>query len=153
MRESTYLRSVNKKLPGEIYVWKVADQFTSGVPDCWYSSPDGDLFVEWKYAKSLKRQHKPQLSALQKLWLNARLAEGRNVAVIVGSPDGCLTYTNGEWNSAKKVTALLSKDETAAWIAAQIKYHPRTPTPKNPITSDGYFVGQFGWWAYENSPT
>jgi hypothetical protein len=121
VKESTYLRSVNKKLPKTVYVWKIADQFTSGVPDCWYSSPDGDLFVEWKYTKSLKRSHTPQLSELQKLWLNERHAEGRNVAVIVGSTDGCLILTDGKWNAPQTINQLLSKEETAAWIAARIR--------------------------------
>ena len=68
-----------------VYTWKVSDRFTAGIPDCYYSGPAKDLWVEYKFIPTTKSTKQPAaLSALQIKWLKDRMLEGRNVAVIVG---------------------------------------------------------------------
>lgn len=64
---------------------------------------------------------KPKLSALQKGWLHGRYNEGRRVAVIVGSPEGSLTFENGEWERKKSSTNnVLTKPELISWLVNKI---------------------------------
>lgn len=90
MIESKFTQAINNALRKKgVYCWKIADRFRAGVPDCWYSGPDGDLWVEFKYLKRQPRRwYTPGLSHLQRHWLNGRHREGRRVAVIIGCPDG-----------------------------------------------------------------
>jgi len=120
MNESGFIRAVNKKLPNDIYVWKVSDRFSAGVPDTYYSSPKGDLWVEWKFLKSLTRTVKPHLSKLQQQWLNNRYDEGRKVFVVVGSPTDCLIYQDKEWMQSKPKTQSISRNELIEWLTTQL---------------------------------
>jgi hypothetical protein len=84
----------------------VADRFTSGIPDCWYSA-HYDLWVEYKYYPNEKTipkvvdltnlKAKVGLSALQQNWLEARHAEGRPVAVVCGSYAGAVVFPGLSW--------------------------------------------------------
>jgi hypothetical protein len=98
MTETSYIRRLHKKLPKEIYRWKIKDDYAGGVPDAWYSSRKGNLFVEYKYVPSLPKRDttliKAALSELQFLWLTERQEEGVNVGVVVGSPDGGVFFEN-----------------------------------------------------------
>lgn len=120
MNESGFTTAVNGKLPSEIYVWKVSDRFSAGVPDVWYSFKKS-MFIEYKYyAKGLPKNVTPNLSALQKLWLNRRYDEGRAVFVVVGSPTTCLVYSDKEWMAAKPRTCGISRAELVEWIRVQV---------------------------------
>ena len=83
---------------------KFNDNFTSGIPDCYFSGPTGDLWVEFKWYPhnrklfDLTANKHPKLSRLQQLWLNERNNEGRDCWVIVGFPGGGIILTHGEWN-------------------------------------------------------
>lgn len=131
MRESQYTAAVAKLLPPEVYALKLSLPYTAGVPDSWYSGRGGDLWVEWKYLKSVPRKvnlvdgKKPILSALQQLWLRERHAEGRNVAVIVGTPDGAVIYPGEAWREEltreQFYERLVTRREAAAWIASMLK--------------------------------
>lgn len=104
MNEHSFIRSIHNKLPIDVYTWKINDNFQGGVADAYYSRiMGGDMWIEYKYLKALpKRPDTPVklgLSALQHEWLNARLLDGRTVSVIVGSPEGALILTDGEWNT------------------------------------------------------
>lgn len=130
MNESGYIRSVNKYLPDAVYHWKIATQFNNGIPDCYYSGNTRDLWIEWKYVRTTRKlpdSIKPALSTLQNQWLNKRLTEGRNVAVIVGTDHGCLLFLNKAWERSKSTASLLSKKECASWIenfcSAPVKNH------------------------------
>lgn len=120
MTESTFTRSVNTKLPQEVYKWKISDRFTAGVPDAYYSGAGGDLWVEYKWVKKLPKLVRPGLSQLQRLWLNARLQEGRNVAVVVGSPQGHIVFTDGEWDDGKEPVTVFSTKQIAQWITNEV---------------------------------
>lgn len=123
MTESTFTRKVNNCLPGDVYKWKISDRFTAGIPDSYYSGDKADLWVEYKWVKKLPKLVKPKLSQLQRLWLNARLSEGRNVAVIVGSPQGCVLLLEGAWNDSKDPETVLTAKQIAQWITNEVTNH------------------------------
>ena len=95
--ENTFIGSVHKHLPPELYRMKNHNQYNGGIADCWYSGLEGDLWVEYKFIKiparddtviNLVTGKNPEISYLQQEWLRARYAEGRNVGVIIGSKEG-----------------------------------------------------------------
>ncbi len=91
MNETSFIRSVHRKLPADIYVWKINARYVDGIPDAWYSGTGGHLFVEYKFVMLPKRPTtlvRAELSALQYNWLIDRQLQGRPVAVIIGSDDG-----------------------------------------------------------------
>src|SRR6185436_18082898 len=94
MRESNYTESITRQLPANVYALKLSLPYTAGVADSWYSGRAGDLWVEWKYLKSIPRvidltgAKNPIITRLQQHWLRSRHEEGRRVAVIVGSREG-----------------------------------------------------------------
>lgn len=116
MIESGFTTAVNKKLPKHIYIWKVSDKFTGGVPDCYYSSNVRDIWIEFKYLKKLPKKVLPALRPLQKKWLNERHDQGRNVFVVVGSPEGCLIYKDKEWLEHKSSSLAVTRAELIQWI-------------------------------------
>lgn len=97
--ENRFLQKVNKKVIG--YSIKMNVQFNNGIPDCYYSGVLGDLWVEYKWLPRLPvrdtSEVKIALSPLQSFWLSSRCLEGRNVAVIIGSPEGCVVLTDRQW--------------------------------------------------------
>lgn len=100
MRESSFTASLREKLHAHgIYALKLHLSFANGVADCWYSGWKGDLWSEHKFLQTLPPSVDPTklLTPLQQLWLKARHTEGRAVAVIVGSPEGCLLLPGVEW--------------------------------------------------------
>ncbi len=85
----------------------MANPYRGGTADSWYSGKR-DLWIEWKWVELPKRpdtiidithgtaKSKPSLSVLQQHWIRDRVAEGRDVWVIVGCKDGGLV-TMGGW--------------------------------------------------------
>jgi hypothetical protein len=121
VNESSYIRSIHRHLPVDIYRWKINDRFTAGIADAYYSGQTADLWVEYKYEKKPPKTIKPNLSERQRHWLNSRLAQGRKVFVILGTPKGGYILEKGAWNApvaAEKLTARPTKD-IAMWIKAQ----------------------------------
>lgn len=100
MNEHSFIRSVHRKLPDSLYKWKINDNYEGGVADAYYSGGKGDLWLEYKYVKELPARGntvvRTSLSPQQKLWLNRRHSEGRNVGVVIGSPDGIVLLTSPE---------------------------------------------------------
>ena len=102
MNEHSFIRSIHKKLPDDVYAWKINDNFQGGVADAYYSrAAGGDMWIEYKYLSRLPKRPDTVinvgLSELQKDWLRARLLDGRTVCVIVGSIKGSLILDNGAW--------------------------------------------------------
>lgn len=117
MNESGFIAAVNKKLPPSIYRWKTSDRYTAGVADVYYSSPKKDIWIEYKfYPEKLPKNVKPNLTELQKQWLNDRYDEGREVYVAVGSPKDCLLFTDKEWMNTKPASAAVSRTDFIQWI-------------------------------------
>ena len=96
MTESEFTRKVNSILAKThgVYCEKMFNPMRGGTPDCWYSlKGHPDIWVEFKYLKSLPvRERDVGCSELQKRWLIARREEGRNVFVLVATPDGAVLY-------------------------------------------------------------
>jgi hypothetical protein len=92
MNESDYTQAVHKRLPAEVFRWKVRDDYQGGVPDAFYRRLDGQsgspLWIEYKYLKDLPKRDTtlivPNLSELQHLWLRRAAMAGEQVRVIVG---------------------------------------------------------------------
>lgn len=128
--ETTFIAGVHKKLPKSVYHMKNNNTYVGGIADCWYSGSGGDLWVEYKY---LPRTPGPRshgvdamklLSPLQQAWLRDRRMENRNVAVIIGCPDGGVVLTDRTWElelTVKQFTSLLrSKEALAEWVVEQV---------------------------------
>lgn len=89
-----------EKFPVRLHVHaeKMNNPMRSGTPDCWYSGKGGDLWIEYKWVSPMPVSKivkaSDMLSALQLDWLTERYAEGRNVAVVIGCPEGGLILHN-----------------------------------------------------------
>ena len=120
--ENTFITSVHKHLPTKLYRMKNHNQYNGGIPDCWYSGDKADLWVEYKYKRApglLTASMTPDLSALQTDWLVSRYAEGRNVAVIMGSEKGGV-YIPGGLSLFMNLEMFRNQIETRAALAARI---------------------------------
>lgn len=121
LNESQYTFSVNRKLSSDLYAWKINAQYAPGVPDCWYSGPFTDLWVEWKYKHKMPKKHKPNCSDQQLQWLNREYDNGRNVLVLVGSPEGIVFYEDKKWNSQHPVGVIYSRNEVVHWLECYLR--------------------------------
>lgn len=141
--ETGFIGAVNVHLPpeSELHREKMANPYSSGTADVWYSGSPGrqgqrshDLWAEYKFIELPVRPEtvidlvggkKPILSGLQQDWLKCRYHEGRNVCVIVGCKDGGVVFTDRLWE--KPITAgdfrsmLLSRKQIAAWIVDRVQ--------------------------------
>lgn len=130
--ETTFTGAIHKHLPPgrtDPYWMKNSNTYTAGIWDVWYSGTAADLWVEYKFIVIPKRGEtiiKPELSALQEKWGRERMAEGRNVAVIVGCKEGGVIFQNLEWESEITAAAfkvrVQSRAELAAWIINQVQH-------------------------------
>lgn len=98
----------------------MSDRLRPGIPDCWYSGPRGDLWVEYKFQPAVHLVT-PALSELQKAWLNDRYDEGRNVAVVVGlSLKEVLWIRNKEWNTQQSVQFAIPINQLITLILSEV---------------------------------
>lgn len=137
--ESQFIKSVHRYIPAGVYWMKNHNQYNGGIPDVWYSGNRADLWVEYKFIEVPKRGEtiidlSGLLSALQQDWLAARYAEGRNVAVIVGSVDGGVWYDKLGWQVPIATKAFLSRLADRKTLAANI--HGATSSLHNVASRD-----------------
>lgn len=126
--ETTFIAGVHKKLPKTLYHMKNNNAYVGGIADVWYSGNSGDLWVEYKYLPRTPSRAgiDPMrlLSPLQQAWLRDRRMENRNVAVIIGCPDGGIVLTDRQWELELTVKQfaerLRSKEELANWIVSRV---------------------------------
>ena len=125
--ENTFIASVHKHLPKELYRIKNNNMYNSGQPDCWYSGSAGDLWIEYKLVVLPKRDDTlivPNLSALQMEWLTDRSKEGRRVGVIVGAKEGGVWLPDLAWANPLKAIEfrklMMPRSELAEVIAKLI---------------------------------
>ena len=89
MNEHSFVKSVHRKLPVDLYKWKTHDSYTNGVPDAMYAGNKAILFIEYKYVPALPKIKttpiKINLSKLQLQWLNNFVDMGHNAGVVVGT--------------------------------------------------------------------
>jgi hypothetical protein len=101
--ETRYYTSVHRHLPRKLHWEKMHNAYRSGTADVWYSGFAGDLWVEYKYLRELPVNASIRiyelLSPRQLQWLNARHAEGRRVAAVLGSPLGAWIYEDNAWQT------------------------------------------------------
>jgi uncharacterized protein YlzI (FlbEa/FlbD family) len=127
--ETTFIGSVHKHLPIELYHMKNNNPYTAGVPDVWYSGVGGDLWVEYKFIEIPKRPDtvidlidgkNPAISHLQQDWLKKRDAQGRDVGVIVGCKEGGVWFSGVTWDftytAAKFRSWLVDRKVLAGYI-------------------------------------
>lgn len=119
--ETTFIHSIHRHLPKEVYREKMANPYRGGTPDVWYSGMKRDLWVEYKFIPKLavRVPNKTGLSELQLIWLRDRQAEGRNVAVIVGHPEGGMIFHAPfvkEIDTATLLQNTLTRSQLAGWI-------------------------------------
>ena len=119
--------------------------YRSGTADVWYSGPDNDLWVEYKWLPRLPKRHicivegaNPMLSHLQQKWLNALYDERRNVAVVLGTPAGGIILKDKNWMLPFSFDTLLTKAEVAEWISKETHYanHKNTTDSSSNNVSD-----------------
>ena len=95
--ETQFRDSIHNHLNRElIHQEKMSNPWRSGTFDDWYSADPNDLWIEYKFKPKLGSVL-ADLSALQFYWGDERFKEGRNVAVIVGMPQGGIVLHKDEW--------------------------------------------------------
>ena len=122
--ENTFIVSVHRHLPVDLYHMKNHNQFHGGIPDVWYSGPSADLWIEYKFVALPKRENTLitiELSELQKNWITSRDAEGRSVGVIVGSKDGGVWFPGTTWSAEITMLQFRASIESRKTLATRIQ--------------------------------
>ena len=123
MKEADFTRYIFGKLPPVIYKWKIMNMMQNGVPDAYFSGLAGDCWIEFKWQKAPKRDNtkfKVQVSELQNRWLSYRASEGRNVAVVLGTPDGCRIFDSVNWSiPITRKDLIHTRADIVEWIIKQ----------------------------------
>lgn len=123
--ETTFIKGVHRHIP-TVYAEKTNNPFRSGTADVWYSGILGDLWIEYKFLPRIPKSTSilPGLTPRQRKWLNSRFDEGRNVAVVLGTPDGGVIYRDKTWSNPMSqeelLKLLLSKEDIARWIYSEV---------------------------------
>lgn len=123
--ETRFIGAIHKMIP-QVYAEKMNNPWRAGTPDVYYSGDVGDLWVEYKFIERIPRSKEilPELTPRQSRWLNNRYDEGRNVAVVLGTPLGGVIYRNKEWLTPLDSEALealvIPRKEVALWILSQV---------------------------------
>lgn len=97
-------------------------RFMAGVPDVWLSGTERDLWLELKYMKSLPPLISPEklLTTLQQLWLLDRYAEGRSVAVLIGSSEGHVLFHELSWKTSLTRETFMERAESTREIGDKL---------------------------------
>lgn len=120
--ENAFIGRVHKALRNKVHAEKQHNPYRSGTADVWYSGDKGDLWIEYKKVNKVAKSQSIRLElTLQQLkWLRERYYEGRNVAVVLGVPNGGVIFRDLEWES--RMTSLdiqrrtVSVEEIARFI-------------------------------------
>lgn len=129
--ETTFYESVHRRLKKrapEVYFEKMYNPYRGGTWDVWYSGKKRDLWVEYKWMPKIPARPTtlvvPGLSALQLAWGAGRYEEGRNLAVILGCPEGGVIYQDLGWEEEMEASIfkqmIKDRDAVANWIIQQV---------------------------------
>ena len=139
--ETTLYTAINKSLPKDIHREKMHNPYRGGTPDFFYSGNKADKWVEYKWMPYNPRAaFVPTLSTLQIKWLRERHGEGRNVAVIVGSPSGVMILKALEWESPVVPDFSISRRDAADWIMKETQHGKENATPRGRSAGDDTHV-------------
>ncbi len=126
MNEHSFVKSIHRKIPAVVHKWKIHDTYAGGVPDAFYSGPNGVLFIEYKYIKNLPKRNtttlKHTLSKLQIQWLN-RVSEGAKVAVVIGVEDTAIIITSAfgeEITKQQYLEKCVDRHAVSKWIYSEL---------------------------------
>lgn len=123
--ETRFYTAVHKLLPKELHKEKMANPYRGGTADVWYSGTADDLWVEYKWLTKVPARADIRvyelLSHLQLQWLRERRKEGRNVVVILGSPDGAWIYEHGMWEASLPLDVFVAGRKTKQQVADYIR--------------------------------
>lgn len=122
--ETLFCNRINKCIPRAVEIEKMHNPYRGGTADYWYSGFRDDLWVEYKWILlargTASKAIKPKATKLQLIWLNNHHNRGRNVCVIIGSPNGCAILLDGEWNNKVPGNKFhYTEREVANWIVKQ----------------------------------
>lgn len=126
--ETTFRLKIERKLPRKLHREKMNNPYRGGTADSWYSGDASDLWVEYKFLPRVPQRgiidaNRMGLTALQLQWLRGRYEEGRNVAVICGTPAGGVIMRDLEWEAGLTVDLFNGRtvkiDDLSYWIAQQ----------------------------------
>lgn len=110
-----------KKHEPKIHVEKMYNPYRGGTWDVWYSGYGSDLWVEYKWLPKIPVRPTtlvvPGLSALQLEWGAGRYTEGRNLAVILGCPEGGVVYQDTAWEEELEASTFRSMLRTRGQLA------------------------------------
>tara|TARA_B100000945_G_scaffold160833_1_gene129146 strand:- start:1402 stop:1839 length:438 start_codon:yes stop_codon:yes gene_type:complete len=120
MNEHSFVKSVHRKLDKSVYVWKIADRYSGGVPDAMYAGPAGILFIEYKYIKLPKRLTtfiNTGLSPLQEQWITQMQQWKHPTWLVIGADKSCLILNKLTKNIS---TAYYHENKTDTKTLAQL---------------------------------
>ena len=123
--ETRNYTAVHKRLPRSIHREKMHNMYRGGTADVWYSGNLDDLWVEYKWIAKLPQKAliclEKELSPLQQRWLTGRHEEGRNVAVILGTPDGAWICEGVAWKEPIDPATIRIRALSKQFVADYIK--------------------------------
>jgi len=125
--ETRFYTAVHKLLPSSkvLHREKMHNPYRGGTADIWYSGTLADLWVEYKWLSILPKKAlvniEKELSPLQQQWLKGRHKEGRNVAVILGTPEGAWVFEGVSWETPLNPDTIRTQGFTKQTIAEYIK--------------------------------
>ena len=125
--ETRFYTGVHKCLPPlrELHREKMHNIYRGGTADVWYSGNLDDLWVEYKWLAKLPKKAPVcldrELSPLQQQWLEGRHAEGRNIVVILGTPEGAWVCEGLAWKTPLDSNAIRTRALTKQNVADYIK--------------------------------
>ena len=136
--ETRFYTGVHKLLPRELHREKMHNIYRGGTADVWYSGNLDDLWVEYKWIAKLPKKApvrlEKELSPLQQRWLTGRHKEGRNLAVILGTPEGAWICGGAAWMEPLDPVAIrthaLSKRNVADYIKKRTCLDAEMATPR-----------------------
>ena len=125
--ETRFYTAVHKLLPPlrELHREKMHNIYRGGTADVWYSGNLDDLWVEYKWLAKLPKTAPillgRELTPLQQQWLEGRHEEGRNVCVILGTPEGAWVCEGAAWKEPLDPAAIRIRAITKQSVADYIK--------------------------------
>ena len=122
--ETRYYTAVHKLLPRTVHREKMHNPYRGGTADVWYSGNLDDLWVEYKWLATLPKTAPTcldrLLSPLQQQWLTGRHEEGRNVVVILGTPEGAWVFEGTSWKEPLDPDIIKTQGYTKQTVAEYI---------------------------------